>query len=276
MPKKRIPNFNYNVVTIKGHQYYKAYVQNADDKTVIVYGKTIEELCQKVDDAQHRSEEDAKYVDIEAFVQEYLGVPIVYETFAEPDPGRVGFLSDGKRPLLVRRGNKVEQVVFPARTAVIEKYLLNQKESARRRFSIAHEGAHDVLGRHIPLQTSPAAAFHSEFDPEMRYTQDMLKEMLSINECFTNRAAACFLMPAFLVARVLKRHNNSKKVILYDDGILSQDQKLLIQKMADTLGVSFTAFHTRLSELDLFERRPVEEYLHERLRYGGELHAGSN
>ena len=53
-------------------------------------------------------------------------------------------------------------------------------------------------------------------------------------------------------------------------------RRVLIQKMADTLGVSFTAFHTRLSELDLFERRPVEEYLHEGLRYGGELHAGSN
>ena len=238
----------------------------------------IENLCEAMikDFFKSKHYTNVMCVDIEAFVQEYLGVPIVYETFAELDPGRVGFLSDGKRPLLVRRGNKVEQVVFPARTAVIEKYLLNQKESARRRFSIAHEGAHDVLGRHIPLQTSPAAAFHSEFDPEMRYTQDMLKEMLSINECFTNRAAACFLMPAFLVARVLKRHNNSKKVILYDDGILSQDQKLLIQKMADTLGVSFTAFHTRLSELDLFERRPVEEYLHKGLRYGGELHAGSN
>ena len=202
----------------------------------------IENLCEAMikDFFKSKHYTNVMCVDIEAFVQEYLGVPIVYETFAEPDPGRVGFLSDGKRPLLVRRGNKVEQVVFPARTAVIEKYLLNQKESARRRFSI------------------------------------MLKEMLSINECFTNRAAACFLMPAFLVARVLKRHNNSKKVILYDDGILSQDQKLLIQKMADTLGVSFTAFHTRLSELDLFERRPVEEYLHEGLRYGGELHAGSN
>lgn len=23
MPRKRIPNFNYNLVTIKGHQYYK-------------------------------------------------------------------------------------------------------------------------------------------------------------------------------------------------------------------------------------------------------------
>ena len=143
----------------------------------------IENLCEAMikDFFKSKHYTNVMCVDIEAFVQEYLGVPIVYETFAEPDPGRVGFLSDGKRPLLVRRGNKVEKVVFPERTAVIEKYLLNQKESARRRFCIAHEGAHDVLGRHIPLQTSPAAAFHSEFDPEMRYTQNMLKEMLSVN-----------------------------------------------------------------------------------------------
>ena len=214
-------------------------------------------------------------VDIEAFVREYLGVPIVYETFAEPDPGRVGFLSDGKRPLLVRKDNKVEPVVYPARTAVIEKYLLNPKESARKRFTISHEGAHDVLGRHIPLQTSSAAAFHSEFDPEMSYTQDMLKELLSINECFTNRAAACLLMPRFLVERVLKRQNDTRKVILYENGILSQDQKILIQKMADTLGVSYTAFFYRLSELNLFDKRPVEEYLHTGLHYGGEALAVS-
>ena len=35
-------------------------------------------------------------VDIEAFVQEYLGVPIVYETFAEEDPGRIAFLPPEK------------------------------------------------------------------------------------------------------------------------------------------------------------------------------------
>ena len=110
----------------------------------------------------------------------------------------------------------------------------------------------------------------------MSYTADLLKEMLSINECFTNRAAACLLMPGFLVARVLKRHNDSRKVILYENGILSQDQKLLIQKMADMMGVSYTAFFNRLSELDLFERRPVEEYLHSGLRYGGETYAAGN
>ena len=110
----------------------------------------------------------------------------------------------------------------------------------------------------------------------MSYTADLLKEMLSINECFTNRAAACLLMPGFLVTRVLKRHNDSRKVILYENGILSQDQKLLIQKMADTMGVSYTAFFNRLSELDLFDHRPVEEYLHSGLRYGGEAYVAGN
>ena len=52
MPRKRIPNFTFNSVTINGHQYYKAYVMNADHKLIIVYGKTIEELCQKYDEAE--------------------------------------------------------------------------------------------------------------------------------------------------------------------------------------------------------------------------------
>ena len=88
-------------------------------------------------------------------------------------------------------------------------------------------------------------------------------------------AAACLLMPRFLVERVLKRQNDSRKVILYENGILSQDQKILIQKMADTLGVSYTAFFYRLSELNLFDKRPVEEYLHTGLHYGGEALAVS-
>ena len=235
----------------------------------------IEDLCEAMikDFFKSKHYTNVLCVDIEAFVREYLGVPIVYEIFAEPDPGRIGFLSDGKRPLLVKRGNRIEQVVFPARTAVIDKYLQSPKENSRKRFTIAHEGAHDVMGRHIPLQANPMAAFHSEYDPEMTYTPEMLKEMLNVNECFTNRAAACFLMPRFLVTRVLKRHNNSQKVILYDNRILSQDQKILIQKMADTLGVSYRAFYNRLQELDLFDIRPVEEYLHSGLKYGGDMNA---
>ncbi len=59
MPRKRIPNFNYSSVTINGHQYYKTYAQNADGKLVIIYGKTLEELCEKYDAAEHRTVNDA-------------------------------------------------------------------------------------------------------------------------------------------------------------------------------------------------------------------------
>ena len=238
----------------------------------------IESLCEAMikDFFKSRHYTNVLCVDIEGFVEEYLGIPIVYETFAEADPGRIGFLADGKRPLTVRREGMTQQIVFPQRTAVIESFLLSPKESARKRFTIAHEGAHDVINRHIPAQASPAAAFHSEFDTEMNYPRDMLKEMLSVNESFTNRAAACLLMPGFLVERALKRYNDSKKVIIYEGGVLAQDQKFLIQKMANAMGVSYSAFRIRLMELDQYEIRPVEEYLHAGLRYGGDLDAGSH
>ncbi len=241
----------------------------------------IETLCEAMikDFFRGKHYTNALCVDIEAFVKEYLGLQIVYDSFAEPDPGRVGFYADGQRPLWVHRGSGKEQIVYPARTIVIDKFLLNPGESARKRFTISHEGAHDVLERHIPAQSNPVAAFHSEYDPDMAYSADMLREMLSINECFTNRAAACLMMPRFLVNRVLKRHNNAQKVVMYttEDGtVLSQDQKFLIQKMADTMGTSYTAFGTRLRELDLYEMKPMEEYLHSGLCYGGELYAAGN
>ena len=38
----------------------------------------------------------------------------------------------------------------------------------------------------------------------------------------------------------------------------------------------YTAFSNRLRELDLFEQKPLEEYLHTELCYGGESYAGGH
>lgn len=221
----------------------------------------IENLCEAMikDFMKRKHYTNAHCVDIEAFVTEYLGIPIVYETFAEPDPGRIGFLSDGFRPIWVMRGNQKVQVLYPAGTAVIENYLQRPSEIGKKRFTIAHEGAHFVIAKHIPAQTN--AAFHSEFDGEMTYTQDMLHEMMSINEAFTNRAAACFLMPLFLVSRVLKKYNGGNNIVAYDGYVMSQDQKIIVQKMADAMGVNYSPLFTRLKELNLIDLHPIDEYL---------------
>jgi len=241
----------------------------------------LETLCEAMikDFFRSRHYTNVLCVDIESFVQEYLGMSVLYESIAEEDAGRIGFLSDGHRPLWIRRQDISIQQVFPARTVVIEKYLQNPRESARKRFTIAHEGAHDVLEKHVPLQGCPTAAFHSEFDMDMPYSGDMLREMMSVNECLANRAAACLLMPRFLMDRVLKRFNHSDRIVVYESEggtVLSQDQKLLIQKMADAMGVSYTAFYLRLKELCLLEYRPVEAYLYNELCYGGNAGGGDH
>ena len=229
----------------------------------------IENLCEAMikDFMKRKHYTNTHCVDIEAFVTEYLGIPIVYENFAEPDPGRIGFFSDGIRPVWVFRGGKKVQTIFPAETAVIENVLQMPKEIGRKRFTIAHEGAHYVIGQHIPGQAK--AAFHSDYDGEVVYSVDMLKEMMSITETFTNRAAACLLMPRFIVLRVLKCYNNGKKIPAFDGYVLAQEYKYTIQRMADAMGVNYLPLFTRLKELGLFEMRPIEEYLEQQFYRGG-------
>ena len=40
-------------------------------------------------------------VDIEGFVTSYLKLPIAYHRFAENDVTKLGFISDGKTPLII-------------------------------------------------------------------------------------------------------------------------------------------------------------------------------
>lgn len=234
----------------------------------------IENLCEAMvkDFMKRKHYTNVNCVDIEAFVREYLGIPIVYESFAEPDPGRIGFVSDGVRPLFVKKDGVRSQVLFPKDTIVIDRFLLGPKEIARKRFTLAHEAAHIILARHVPNQTNMAAAFHSEFDGEMQYDDAMLREMMSINELFCNRIAACLLMPKFLVERNIRKCSPDLVFYCYDNYIIDQNQKLLMQRVADRMGTSYTAFFNRLKELNLFVQKPIESYVRETLGFGGEFY----
>lgn len=238
-------------------------------KTFTTYAE-IEKLCEAmILDYQKQKKYEAVFcVDIEGFVTEYLGLDIVYENFAEEDPGRIGFFSDGKRPLRLSRDGRIQDIVFPENTIVIDRYLLDPCESGRKRFAIAHEGAHMVVKRHVPFRHE-SYAFYSEFDRDTSYTKTLLREMMNLQESYANRTAACLLMPRFMVDRILEQHNEGKRLMAYEGMILSKTGKIRIQRMADAAGVSFTAFFTRLQELKLIDLRPVEEYFRSDLAVGG-------
>ena len=204
--------------------------------------------------------------DIEGFVTDYLRLTIVYENIAEDDITKIGFLSDGKTPLTVIRNNGPEAVVFPVGTIVIDKFLLKNSESSRKRFTIAHEAAHFLLNLHVPSQME--ACYKSTFTSGCDYSEDDQERIFSINESFTDRLAAAILMPLYLVRKALRKHNKGNKIVCYDGGVFSVKQKMAIRKMADDLGVSYSALVNRLRELSLLDTRPIEEYISSGLGLG--------
>ena len=91
-------------------------------------------------------------IDIEHFITEFLKLKIEYTSFAEDDAGRIGFLADGKTPLLIHQNGKIVSFVFLQDTIVLDKFLLSEKEQGRRRFTMAHEASHHILNKCMQCQ----------------------------------------------------------------------------------------------------------------------------
>lgn len=207
-------------------------------------------------------------LDIEGFIKDYLCLDVVYESFAEDDKSKIGFSADGRTPLLVYKDGNPNVVIYPKDTLVIDRFLQRNEESGRKRFTLAHEAAHSILNRHVPMQM--AAGFRSDYDSETDYSREDLRRIFSMNEAFANRLGAALLMPLFLVEKAKKKYCGDAKILCYDGGVFAQKEKLSIQRMADALGVNYTALVTRLKELNLLDVHPVDEYLKK------ELHLGEN
>lgn len=206
------------------------------------------------------------FVDIDSFVQDYLKCSLFYENFAEDDPDKLGFTGDGRSPLLVRRGGNVCSVVFPRMAIVLDRYLLSPGEEYRRRFVLSHEAGHILANR---IDPTSAACFHRAYDRERSYTFEDMKSRYAISEWQANTIGASLLMPRFLVGNALRQFGNGKRIPVYGENVFHPREKMILQKMADSLKVSHTALVIRLRELKLLEYHPLSEYIQQGLGYGG-------
>ena len=192
---------------------------------------------------------------------------MVYENIAEDDPNKIAFLSNGKRPLWVCRNGQRMSVVFPKGTVVMDKVLLHENESSRRRFTLGHEGAHSVIAKQNPMQD--VGCFHNEFDPERRYTLSEQKELMSFSETQADRLSSVFLMPRFILRKVMKKFGCENGLPVYGWNVFAPEDKQKLRKMADCMGVSFQALVIRLKTSGLLLPCDLTEYLESGLQLGG-------
>lgn len=198
-------------------------------------------------------------IDIEGMASEYFKQKLIYENFAEEDPGKDAFSANGIKPLKVRRNGKIEEIVFPKDTIVLDRYYLNQFNIIPRRFNIAHELGHRIYEKIAPGHD--AGNYHTIFDSERKYTLEELKEQMSVPEGQATRVGCGLLMPPFLVHNTLYRVTGASLFPVYGDHQMLPDDSIMFKRMADDLGVTFNMLMIRLRRLKLLDYRSMEEYL---------------
>ena len=196
-------------------------------------------------------------IDIEGFIRDFLHANIEYAVFAGKDAGKMGFLSDGRYALSVKEKGRIVNRVYPKSTIVIDRSLLREDRSGQRRFTLAHEAAHLLYERMTPLVPGPC------FKSESARVYDIveLKKRMDVGETQVDRMASVLLMPRFLMEQTLRDYCFALALPMYGESVMRSRDKLAIQKMADAVGVSYSAFLTRLKELDMIDHRSIEEYL---------------
>ena len=193
-------------------------------------------------------------VDIEGIANS-LGLKVRYESIAEADFRKIGFLADGKTPLQVRHDGKTVPFLFPLGTIVLDAGLRRDNESGKCRFTIAHEVAHHILDLH-----NPQPAFQREWDAEYNYSQCELKAMFNMMESQADKLAAALLMPDFIVKRAMAKEGAEGKIPVYGSGVVSNEGRIRLNRIANRIGVSYTALFIRLRQFDLLDYRPLCEY----------------
>ena len=206
-------------------------------------------------------------MDIEHFITEFLKLKIEYTSFAEDDAGRIGFLADGKTPLLIHQNGKIVSFVFLQDTIVLDKFLLSEKEQGRRRFTMAHEASHHILNK---MYAKPSAGkYHTEYDNERSYSKEELAQMFASVEWQADTMGASLLMPKRVVENALAKYNRSNPIKVYGDNTLTAKDKSVIRRMANYIGASYTALYIRLKDMGLFEYHSILEYISNELNLGG-------
>lgn len=192
---------------------------------------------------------------------DYLRLPLVYVNINEDDKNKLAVISDGVRPIRIVENGIPCRKVFPKNTILLDNYLKQPDLEAKRRYTISHEMGHYLLTLYgyAPVE----AAFSCEFDPGRDYSYAELHDMLRLNESQANEVGAFLLMPLFLLKRYVKDEFRAERVPVYGRYLMRQETKLKIKKIADDLGVSFSALMIQLKQLHLIDYHEPEEFLME-------------
>lgn len=196
-------------------------------------------------------------IDIDRFMDDYLHLRVSYLQLS--DSGRIlGLTAFGETDLVLCHDGIQERLHLTEDTVLIDKMLLDEKATGRRRFTVAHECAHQILFR--MEEQKEGVEFRKRLVSRQSYFCREVVQIWDWCEWQANALGASLLMPADLIRHCLYTFGCTDKLIVYGvDGLYGKDYEIA-DNICRFLGVSLSAFLIRLKELHLLEQRSVNSY----------------
>lgn len=196
-------------------------------------------------------------VDIEGFIECYLGMTTDYQYLSHNGIylGMTVFNDTDRVIVWSPETNRAEYISAKARTVIVDNSLLEESQQHRYRFTLGHEGGHDIFHsaffRYDPNQMS---FFGSTMAPMIQCRRDNTK-MSKTNprswndhdrmEFQANRFSSAILMPKSAVELVSQRHRKERSLIR---------SIAIVHDVVDTFDVSLEAATYRLKELGIVSK----------------------
>lgn len=196
-------------------------------------------------------------IDIDRLATDYLGLEVHYEDLSS-NGSILGVTAYA--PCTLKLGNTT--INLKANSVLLDSSLSPSKckiqaVNGRRRFTLAHECAHQILYRYESAISQ--AEIRQRYACRKIFSLRELKTNEDWNEWQANALGAALLMPESLVREILHNVLHSEKIIRYGNW-LPPIEYTCIGNMSKLLEVSHSALQIRLQHLGYLETRDKSEY----------------
>lgn len=206
-----------------------------------------------VQDFQPEVLTDPSPVDIESFIECYLGMTQDYQYLSHNGIylGMTVFNDTNKVVVYSPAENRAEYISAKARTVIIDNRLLEENQEHRYRFTLGHEGSHDILhSGFFSYDPNQISMFDSPMAPMIQCRVDNPNADRRTNRAWddhdwmewqANRLSSAILMPESAVRLVASRYSRAATSVA--------ERWHLVEAMISSFNVSFEAATYRLKEL---------------------------
>ena len=204
-------------------------------------------------------------MDIEGFIEFYFGMTPDYQYLSHNGvyPGMTVFNDTNKVPVFDPATNRAEYISAKARTVIIDNRLLEENQHHRYRFTLGHEGGHDIFhSGYFSYNPNQVTMFDDELMAPMiqcrvdNGTTDKSDtrnwDDLDWMEWQANHLSAAVLMPKTPIIQMAKHHGDKLQH--------PPSMGLFIAQISTVFDVSITAATNRLKDLGILRKNDHTDY----------------